>query len=68
MATKKTNGKTKNADAVKPIFVRPDGPELAVQLDAYARSIKNSRNNAILLLLEKALADVGFWPAASDKE
>ncbi len=60
MAKKKTDKVARKDDNGRAILVRPDDPRLVDRLDAYAKSIRNSRNMAIVLLLEKALAEVGY--------
>jgi hypothetical protein len=58
MAKKKRGGPEK----VPQVPFRPDDLRLVAALDAYADSIRRSRNMAINLLLEKGLEEAGFWP------
>lgn len=62
--------KKKKPDAHKAPQVpfRPDDPRLVAALDAYAKSIRRSRNMAINLLLEKGLEAEGFWPPPQEEK
>ena len=67
MGKKKTDaGKREPArtDAHKGLQIpfRVDDPRLVDALDAYAESERRSRNMVIVLLLERALMQAGFWP------
>jgi hypothetical protein len=44
------------------VLFRADDARLIEALDAYADSVRRSRNMAINILLEEALASHGFWP------
>ncbi len=62
-------GKKKPAEEASPdrgpqILFRPYDERIIAALDAFARSVKRSRNNAMLILLEEALRSHGFWPPA----
>ena len=41
---------------------RVEDVRLVEALDRYADSVRRSRNMAIVLLLEQALTEAGFWP------
>jgi hypothetical protein len=61
---KKTKKSVDKSDGHKSAQIpfRPDNPALVDALDAYAEHIRNSRNMAIVFLLEEALGKHGFWP------
>lgn len=54
--------KKPDAHKVPQVPFRPDDLRLIAALDAYAESIRRSRNMTINLLLEEGLRATGFWP------
>jgi hypothetical protein len=46
---------------------RVEDEQLVAALDNYAKSVRRSRNMAIVILLEEALALHGFWPPTADE-
>jgi hypothetical protein len=76
MAKKKTDkktdrtasGKRPNAHKGTQVPFRVDDPRLVEALDAYAASIRRSRNMTIIILLEQGLEQVGHWPPQRPSE
>jgi hypothetical protein len=50
------------------VLFRADDARLIEALDAYADSVRRSRNMAINLLLEEILTQHGFWPPEEEDE
>jgi hypothetical protein len=51
----------------KRVPFRVDDPRLVEALDRYADSTRRSRNMAIIVLLEQALTEAGFWPPEGEE-
>lgn len=68
MAKKRKTDVPATADPVpKQTPFRPDDPRLLKAIDEYARSVRRSRNMAMVLLLEQALAAHQLWPPSEDQ-
>lgn len=50
------------------INLRVEDPNLVEALKAYAKSVRRSRNQSIVLLLEEILQQKGFWPWPPERE
>lgn len=50
------------AEAAPKHLLRFDDPRLFAAVNAWAKENRRSRNLAILILLEQALKEGGFWP------
>ncbi len=68
MAKKKQADSKKDQHKGQQVPFRVEDPRLVDALDAYAESVRRSRNMAIVLLLEQSLAEAGFWPPKASGE